>query len=394
MGFQINEHVTWVGKIDWERRRFHGEEYSAQRGSSYNSYLIRDEKTALIDTVWTPFAKEFVAKLKQEIDLRDIDYIIINHGEDDHSGALPELMAEIPDTPIYCSSNAAKTLKGLYHKDWNFRVIKADNKLSLGKMELTFIDMTMLTWPDSMACYLSGDEILFSSNLFGQHFASNQMFNDLVDQTELFQEALKYFAILFSSSIRLVDYKIKEMSSLSLPIGMICPSHGVMWRDNPQHILESHMKWASAYQENQITVLYDTMGNSTYRMAEAIIQGIQSIDSKVVIKCYNVSKTDKADMITEIFKSKAILIGSPTVNKGILSSIAALLEAIQGMGFKGKKAASFGAYGWSGESARFISKKLQESGLSVINFMRMPWNPDEAALKSCEQFGRDFVTRL
>src|SRR3972149_6004383 len=178
MSFTIKENVTWVGKIDWELRRFHGEELSTHRGSSYNSYLIKGEKTALIDTVWTPFAKEYICNLKQTTELNGIDFIIASHGEPDHSGALPELMREIGDKPIYCTANAVKSLKGHYHQDWNFKTVRTGDKLSLGNKELIFIEAPMLHWPDTMMCYLTGDNILFSSDAFGQHFATELMFND------------------------------------------------------------------------------------------------------------------------------------------------------------------------------------------------------------------------
>jgi flavorubredoxin len=144
MKFEIAPNVHWVGKIDWELRKFHGEEYSTHRGSSYNSYLVKDEKVTLIDTVWMPFAGEFVGNLAAEIDLNKIDYVIANHAEMDHSGAMPELMRRIPDKPVYCTANGVKSLKGHYHQDWNFQVVKTGDKLSLGKKELIFIEAPML----------------------------------------------------------------------------------------------------------------------------------------------------------------------------------------------------------------------------------------------------------
>jgi anaerobic nitric oxide reductase flavorubredoxin len=218
MGFKINDNVTWVGKIDWELRDFHGKEYSTHKGSSYNSFLVRDEKTVLIDTVWLPFAKEFVANLKKEIDLNKIDYIIANHGEIDHSGALPELMKEIPNTPIYCTKNAIKSLKGHYHQDWNFVEVKTGDVLDLGKNKIAFIEARMLHWPDTMFSYLSGHNILFSNDAFGQHYASELMFNDLVDQGELYQEAIKYYANILTPFSPFVARKIDEVVGLNLPI--------------------------------------------------------------------------------------------------------------------------------------------------------------------------------
>jgi len=395
MGVKLNDTVTWVGKIDWELRKFHGEEYSTQRGSSYNAYLVRDEKTVLIDTVWAPYDQEFVSKLKQEIDLKEIDYIVANHGEVDHSGSLAELLREIPDTPIYCTQNAVKSIKGQYHQDWNFKTVKTGDKLSLGSKELVFIEMAMLHWPDSMATFLTGDNILFSNDAFGQHYASEMMYNDLVDQAELYQEALKYYANILAPFSKLADNKLKEISRMNLPIKMICPSHGIIWRDNPLQIVETYSKWADNYQENQITIIYDTMWNGTRRMAESIAEGIRQTDPAVVVKLYNMGKADNTAVIGEVFKSKAILVGSSTINKGVLSSIAAILEEIHGMSFKNKKAAAFGSYGWSGESPKIIAARLTESGFTVVNDgLKMLWNPDEQALEECKDFGREFIAKL
>ena len=393
MSFKIKNNVFWVGKIDWELRKFHGNEYSTHRGSTYNSYLIKEEKTVLIDTVWMPFSKEFVENLSKEIDLEKIDYVIANHAEIDHSGSLPELMERIPNTPIYCTANGVKSLKGHYHKDWNFQVVKTGDTLDLGNgKQLIFVEMRMLHWPDSMACYLTGDNILFSNDAFGQHYASEYMYNDLVDQNELFMECIKYYANILTPFSALVDKKIKEVLALNIPIDIIATSHGVIWRDNPTQIVEKYLTWANDYQENQITILYDTMWDGTKRMAEAITKGIREIDKKVNVKLYNIAKTDKNDLITEIFKSRIILVGSPTIGGGILSGAAEILEMIKGMRFKNKKAASFGCYGWSGESIKVIKEHLEKSGFSVINDgIRALWNPDDESLEKCIEFGREIA---
>lgn len=393
MSFKIKNNVYWVGKIDWELRRFHGHEYSTHRGSTYNSYLIKEEKIVLIDTVWMPFSKEFVENLSKEIDLERIDYVIANHAEIDHSGALPELMEKIPETPIYCTANGVKSLKGQYHKDWNFHVVKTGDTLDLGNSkQLIFVEMRMLHWPDSMACYLTGDNILFSNDAFGQHYATEYMYNDLVDQNELYAECIKYYANILTPFSALVDQKIKEILALNIPIDIIATSHGVIWRDNPTQIVEKYLTWANDYQENQITILYDTMWEGTKRIAEAITKGIREIDKKVNVKLYNIPKTDKNDLITEIFKSRIVLIGSPTIGGGILSSIAEILEMIKAMRFKNKKAASFGCYGWSGESIKIIKEHLEKSGFSVINDgIRALWNPDDESLEKCVEFGREIA---
>lgn len=393
--FDISNKVAWVGKIDWELRRFHGDEYSTHKGSSYNSYLIRDTKTVLIDTVWTPFAKEYIQNLKKIVDLKKIDYIIVNHSEVDHSGALPELMKLIPDTPIVCTANGAKLLKAHYHEDWNFIEVKTGDSLDLGENKIYFVEARMLHWPDSMMSYLTGEEILFSNDAFGQHYASEHMYNDKVDQGELYQEALKYYANILTPFSALVVKKIEEVLSLKLPVSMICPSHGVIWRDDPLQIVNQYMKWAKNYQENQITIVYDTMWNATRTMAEAVAAGIREKDEEVTVKIYNCAHTDKNDLIAELFKSRMIVMGSSTINRGILSASAAILEMMKGLGFKNKKAAAFGSYGWSGESTQIISEALSASGLEVVNDgLKLPWKPDADGIEQCRAFGRDLAEKL
>lgn len=396
MSFKMTDKVTWVGKIDWELRRFHGDEYSTDRGSSYNSYLVRDEKTVLIDTVWEPFAEEFVAKLKEEIDLNDIDYIIAQHSEIDHSGALPLLMKEIPNTPIYCTANGRKIIEGTFHQpDWNFVEVKTGDTLNIGESNLTFVEARMLHWPDSMMTYMDGENILFSNDAFGQHYASDLMYNDLVDQAELYQEALKYYANILTPFSALVTMKIKEILSLNLPLNMIATSHGIIWRNNPAQIVEKYLEWADAYQEDQITIVYDTMWNATRKMAEAISEGIKSVDKTATVKLFNASNTDKNDILAEIFKSKAILVGSSTVNKGIMYATGGILEMIQGIGFKNKKAAAFGSYGWSGESVDIIEEKLKGAKLDLIEGgPKALWNPNKDAIEECVEFGKHFAEKL
>lgn len=395
MGFNIKGNTYLVGNVDWELERYQGYKYSTHKGSSYNSYLIKEQKNVLIDTVDAPFTDVFIKNLKNEIDINTIDFIVINHGEKDHTGALAALMKLIPNTPIYCTKNCVKSLQGQYHQDWNFNIVKTGDKLNLGNKELLFVEMPMLHWPDSMLCYLSKDNILFSNDAFGQHYATSAVYNDLVDQGELLIESLKYYANILTPYAPKVIKKIEEISALNLPVDIICPSHGVLWRDNPSQIIDLYLKWAQDYQENQITILYDTMWESTRHMAEAIAEGIKLSDSTTIIKLMHLSKKDKNDVIAEVFKSKAILVGSPTVNRGILTSVAAIFELINSLQFKNKKAAAFGSYGWSGESLKIMNEKLTVSGFSLVNDgFQVAWNPDESTLKECIAFGKQFSDSL
>ena len=387
---KVKNNVFWVGKVDWELRKFHGNEYSTHKGSSYNSYLIQEEKTVLIDTVWTPFAEEFVENLSKEIDLDKIDYIVANHGEVDHSGALPALMKRIPGKPIYCTENAVKSLKGQYHEDWDFQVVKTGDKLDIGNgKELVFVEMRMLHWPDSMATYLTKDNILFSNDAFGQHYANEELFNDLVDQCDLFNESIKYYANILTPFSHILRKKLDEVISLGLPIDIIATSHGVVWRENPMQIVEKYSQWANDYQENQITVIYDTMWNGTKLLAEKIAEGIRLADPDVVVKVFSLAKSDDNDLITEVFKSKTVVMGSPTMSNSILHSVAGFIHLMKEMRFKGKKAAAFGCYGWSGESVKVINELMADAGFEVINEgYRNQWNPDADSQNAAVNFGK------
>ena len=394
MSKKINDKITWVGKTDWELKKFHGDEFTTTRGSSYNAYLIKDEKTVLIDTVWLPYDKEFVSKLENEIDLDKIDYIILQHGEVDHSGALIELMEKIPNVPIYCTENGIKSIKGQYHKDWNFVPVKTGDTLNIGENTLTFIEAPMLHWPDTMFTYMDKEKILFSNDGFGQHLASEFLYADEVDQDELFKQAMTYYANILAPFSMMVSNKIKEILEMHLEINMICPSHGVIWRkeEDIQKIIQKYLEWANSYQENQITIIYDTMWNDTRKMAESIAYGIQNIDKNVVIKLMNTAKEDKTEVLTEVFKSRIILVGSPTVNNGYLYSIAGILEMIKGMKLKNKRASAFGSYGWSGEAVKLIIEELKKSGFTVSDEgLKILWTPDDEGMEKCIEFGENLV---
>ncbi len=393
MAKQITNKVSWVGKIDWELTKFHGDELSTKHGSSYNAYLIQDEKTALIDTVWQPYDKEFVARLKKTIDLKKIDYIVMNHNEIDHSGALVELMREIPGTPIYCTKKGESIIRGHYHpQDWNFVNVKTGDTLNLGQNTLTFIEAPMLHWPDTMFSYLSGENILFSNDAFGQHFATESLYNDTVKQDDLMWEAQKYYANIINPFSMMVSRKVKELIGMNLNIKMICPSHGIIWKENPKQIIDKYVEWSNAYKENQITIIYDTMWQSTRKMAESISDGIQKEDKDVTVKLFNASQIDKNDILTEIFQSKAILVGSPTINNGYSYAIAGILEMARGIKYKGKKAAAFGSYGWNGDAPKMITAHLQEAGFEIVNDgIKKQWVPDVKDLDDCTEYGKEFA---
>ncbi len=364
----VKSNVYWVGKTDWELESFHGADYTINHGSSQNAYLIEEEKTVLIDTVWIPHANEFISNLESEINLSKIDFIVVNHGEIDHSGALPVLMERVPSLPIYCTASAIKSLTGQYHHpEWNFNIVKTGDSIDVGNgKSLVFVEMKMLHWPDSMATYLTGDNILFSNDAFGQHLAVEELFNDAADTCFLWGEALKYYANILTPFSALVKRKIEEVLALNLTIDIIAPSHGAIWRENPLSIVEKYYEWSKDYQEDQITIVYDTMWDSTMQLAHRIGKEISRISPSTKVKIFNVSKTNKNDIMTEVFKSKAIAVGSPTVGQNILSSVGGWLDFLKELKFKNKRAAVFGCYGWSGESTKVLRERLTDAGFEVV----------------------------
>lgn len=388
---QVKDNVYWVGIKDWDLRRFHGHELSTHRGSTYNSYIIKDEKTVLVDTVWGPYKEEFVENLDREVGLKNIDYIVINHCEPDHSGSLAYLMSKIPGTPIYCSKRGVETISRHFHGDWNLNVVNTGDKLNIGKSDLIFVEMQMIHWPDSMMTYVTGSNVVLSNDAFGQHYSSASLFNDQVNECELYQEAIKYFANILSPFRPLIKKKIEEIKALNLPIDVIAPSHGVIWRDNPAQIIEKYYEWSQPdFNEGNVVIVYDTMYDATKKMAEAIGEGL--LKNNVTYKIYNSSITDMSDLITELFKAKGIIVGSCTVNNGCLASISTILEELKAHKIKGRPAAGFGSFGWSGEAPKHISEILKNIGFNVVNDpIQFKYQLTAEELNQCVEFGEKYA---
>ena len=394
MSQKITDNVIYAGKIDWSLRSFHGEQLSTQHGTTYNSYIVKGNKTALIDTVSKNFVYEYIDDLERIIGIDKIDCIVVLHGEPDHCYTLGHIMRIKPDLPIYCTANAVKSIKGYFHNDnWNFNVVKTGDKLDLGNGSvLTFIEIPMLHWPDQMMAYFEKDEILFSSDPFGEHYCSEFMFSDLAEQFELRYEAIKYYANIVAPYSNIVKKKLEEVLALNLKLKLIAPSHGVIW-NNPDYIIKKYSQWCDAYKENRITIVFDTMYNSTHKIADAILEGITEQDKDVNIKMFSSANTDASDIITNVFRSKAVLVGSPTYNSGILHSVAGLLDALRGFHLTEKKAAAFGSFGWADMNIKIISDGLKSAGFELFepNGISINWNPSTNNIEKCRQFGKDFA---
>ena len=387
---ELAKNVYWVGIVDWAIRHFHGYELSTHRGTTYNSYLILDEKKVLIDTVWEPFQDEWLQALSERIDPAQIDIIVANHAEPDHSGGLPAILRHCPNATVVVSKRGAESIPGHYHQKWNFKVVGTGDRMSIGSSELVFVEDPMLHWPDSMLTYLTGRNILMPNDAFGQHFASEFRFNDQVDQQELYEEALKYFVNILTPFSPLVTKKIEELLALRLPVDMIAPSHGVIWRKDPLQIVRKYQEWAAQKPEKRAVILYDTMWQATRRMAEAIGDGLAA--EGVPYKVLHMAVTDRNDALVEVFRSKAVVVGCPTVNNGLLPSLMPILEEIKGLKFKNKIGAAFGSYGWSGEGVKLIEQHLAACKIPIAApGVLTKWQPTADDLEKCKALGREMA---
>lgn len=393
MAVELKDGVYWVGVVDWNIKKFHGHEYSTHRGTTYNAYLIVDEKIALVDTVWGPYSQQMIENIQKIIDIGKIDYVIANHAEVDHSGGLPELMKLIPNATVVVSEKGNESIFKHYHEKWNFKVVKSGESISLGKNNLVFVAAPMLHWPDSMFTYLTGKNILMPNDAFGMHYASSGRFNDEVDMIEVYQEAIKFYANILTPFSDLVIRKIDEFKKLNIPVDIIAPSHGIIWRKDPLQIVNKYYEWATQKNDGSVVIIYDTMWNATEKMAKAISEGLKM--EGVKFKFFNMAVSDRNDVLTEIFKTKGIIIGSPTLNNGLLPTIKPILEDLKGLKFKNKVGAAFGSYGWSGENVKLIEENLEKAKIKKLQEgIKVKWQPTKEELEMCVEFGRNFAKGL
>ncbi|MBC7189205.1 flavodoxin domain-containing protein [Candidatus Aerophobetes bacterium] len=389
---KILPEIWWVGAVDWNIRHFHGYTYRTQRGTTYNAYLIIDEKVALIDTVYTPFAEELIENIKK-LKIEKIDYLIANHVEKDHSGALPFLLEAFPEIEVVGTEKCKQGLKKNYFIDLNFRTVKTGDKLQLGKKTLMFIEAPMLHWPDSMFTYLVEDAALFPNDAFGQHYATSQRFDDEVDEGILMEEAAKYYANILMPFGSLVVRKIKEIEKMNIPIKMIAPSHGVIWRKNPEKIIKSYLAWGENRTKPKAVVMYETMWGSTEKMAKKITEGL--VEEKVEVKLFHIPDSDITEVVKEMLDAKGFIVGSSTHDNDMLPTISGFLQFIKGLKPKDRIAAVFGSYGWGGGAVRAIEKVLKESGVEIVlEPLSFKFVPDERELEKCYLFGKEFARAL
>jgi len=388
---EIAKDMYWVGVIDWNIRDFHG--YSTYEGTTYNAYLIMDEKVTLIDTVKKDFADVLIGNIGQIVDPKKIDYVISNHTEMDHSGGLARIMHRVgEDKPLYCSKMGHKNLSKHFPQKWNYQPVEDGGEMSIGKRTLAFMETRMLHWPDSMFTYAKEDKILFSSDAFGQHYAALDRFDDQVGDA-IMPHARKYFANILLLYAPLILKLVDKVKGMGLALDMVCPDHGIIWRQDPMKIISAYVEWSEQKPKRKAIVVYDTMWHSTEKMAEAIVAalGREGVDAKPM----HLRSCHRSDIMTEVLDAGAVIVGSPTLNNGLFPTVSDFLTYMKGLKPINKVGAAFGSYGWSGEAVKLLNKELEEMKFKVVDpGLRVQYVPDEKGIEACHELGKRIAQEL
>lgn len=388
---KISNKVYWVGAIDWNIRDFHG--YSTKRGTTYNAYLILGEKPTLIDTVKKEFYPEMMERIASVIDPKKIEIIISNHSELDHSGALPQTISTVEPQEVYVSAMGMKNLMGHFHRDLKLKVVKTGDKIDVGGDTISFVEARMLHWPDSMFSYLEKENILFSNDVFGMHYATAKLFDDENDERIWLREAEKYYANIVLPYSDIVLRFLDQVKKMGLSPKMIAPDHGFIWRKDPTRIINLYAKWATQAPTRKAVIIYDTMWGSTEQMARQIADGLREGGSEV--RMISMHSNDRSKAALEILDASALIIGSPVLNSQIFPAMADVLCYLKGLRKKGLIGAAFGSYGWNGAPVDSLTKVLEEMGVQVVApALKSVFVPDDNIKKSCVELGKQISQKL
>ncbi len=393
MPVQVADKVYWVGAIDWNVRHFHGYTYTTPRGTTYNAYLVLGDEPALVDTVAPGFEEEMMGRIRELIDPARIRHLIANHGEPDHSAAIPYLLAHAPQARLYCSRKGTESLGAYYPGLKDFHVVKTGDTLSLGGKTLAFLEAPMLHWPDSMFTYVQEDRLLLANDAFGQHLATSQRFADEVEPWQLWDEAARYYANILTPFSRMVLRTLDEVAGSGLEIDTIAPAHGVIWRREPAQIVEAYRRWASGQAKARVVIAYETMWGSTERVARALAEGVADEGVEALLR--GLPMADRTDVVKELLEAKGLLVGSSTHNQRILLNVAAFMEDLKGLRFSRKLGAAFGSHGWVGGGVGQLEEDLREAGFDVMTSdLALRWAPSQADLERAREFGRSFAREV
>ncbi len=382
---KITDTVYWVGAIDWSLRDFHG--YATDNGTTYNAFLILSDKITLIDTVKAQYMDEMFSRISSVISPCEIDYIVSNHAEMDHSGSLPKAIEVIKPEKVFASTRGKEALSLHFHDIAQFITpVKEGDSLSLGNMNLKFIETPMLHWPDSMFSYLIEEQILFSQDAFGMHLASSRLYNDEIDEYVLYSEAAKYFANILMPYSKLIQNLLVKFKTLNLPIKLIAPDHGPLWRSNWHKILDLYNDWSSHLKNKKAIIVYDTMWNSTEKMAKSIGDGL--ISSGIDTKVLSLKSNHRSNIATELLNSSALITGSPTINDNIFPTVLDALSYLKGLKKQNLTGAVFGSFGWNGKAIDLLTDYMKSMNIELpIEPIKFKYVPTAQDLLKCREFG-------
>jgi anaerobic nitric oxide reductase flavorubredoxin len=390
---EIKPGIYWVGAIDWAVRDFHG--YVTPHGTSYNNYLILDKQVTLVDTVKHDFCEYTIDSIRGLVDPANIENVVINHIENDHMSSIDRIMELTPQALIHITARGKKGLDRFFDTSkWRFRIVKTGDTLNTGTKTITFLETPMLHWPDSMMSYVKGDRLLISQDAFGQHVATSARFDDeYCDQysvTALEHAVRDYYANILMPFGTLVKNKLAEVQKLGLDIDMIAPDHGIIWRKDPAKILRMYLDMANDKADLRVVIIYDTMWHSTERMTIPIMEGIKS--TGVDVEVLKLRSTPMSIAIKRTWESRAILVGTPTLNNIMFPSVAEFLTHLRGLRPKSRLAGAFGSYGWGGGAVKEAYEAFKKMGLEVAEpGIEVLYRPDPDDEKKCFEFGKQFA---
>jgi flavorubredoxin len=393
---EIKPNIYWVGVIDWAIRDFHG--YITPNGSTYNNYLIMDEQVTLVDSVKYDFSDITLDNIRSLVDPSKIQNIIINHIEPDHASGISNIMKEIPNATIYITAKGKTSLERYADiSAWKFKIVKTGETLNIGKRNLMFIETPMLHWPDSMMTYIKEDNFLISQDAFGQHYASASRFDSEFiknfSEAELDDAVQDYYANILMPFGTLIKTKIAEIQKLGIPIDMIAPDHGIIWKDNPSKVINMYLNMASGKADLCVVIIYDTMWHSTELMTLPIMQGIK--DKGVDVKIIKLRATPKSIAVKEFWKGRGCLLGSPTLNNGMLPTVAEFLSYLHGLRPTNRIVGAFGSYGWAGGAVKEIYEEFGKMRLEVLEpGIQVIYRPSPEDMKKCYEFGKEFAEKV
>lgn len=388
---KISDKVYWVGAIDWGLRDFHG--YSTHRGTTYNAYLVLGEKPTLIDTVKKEFYDEMMQRIQSIIDPQKIQIIISNHSEMDHSGALVQTVAATHPQEVYVSAMGMKHITAHFHRDLQLKTVKTGDRIDIGGDTISFVEARMLHWPDSMFSYLEKENILFSNDVFGMHYATHRLFDDENDERLWLTEAEKYYANIVLPYSDIVLRFLEQVKKMGLSPKMIAPDHGFIWRKDPAKIVNLYAQWAAQRPAKKAVIVYDTMWGSTEQMARQIADGISACGAEV--RLLSMHHNNRSDVAWELLNSAALIIGSPVLNSQIFPSMADVLCYLKGLRKKNLIGAAFGSYGWNGAPIDELTKTLEAMQVQVVSpAIKTPFVPDGSALQQCRELGEQIGSRI